>query len=110
MAQKVQILLVDDLTGEDADETVRFSLDGRDYEIDLTAAHAAELRSALEPFVGEGRRVRGAARARTSQPAGSNREKLQRIRAWAQENGHPVNRRGRISLDLQKAYEAAHTN
>src|ERR1700712_2949084 len=106
MAQKVQILLVDDLTGEDADETVRFSLDGSDYEIDLTTGHAAELRAVLEPYVGEGRRLRGAARPKAAQVAGSNREKLQRIRASAQENGHPVSTRGRISTDLQKAYEA----
>ena len=36
VAQKVQTLFVDDLDGSDAEGTVRFGLDGTDYEIDLT--------------------------------------------------------------------------
>ncbi|TMR20990.1 Lsr2 dimerization domain-containing protein, partial [Actinomadura geliboluensis] len=38
MAQKVQVLLVDDLDGGEADETVAFSIDGASYEIDLSGA------------------------------------------------------------------------
>ena len=41
MAQKVQVLLVDDLDGGEADETVAFSLDGVAYEIDLSTNNAA---------------------------------------------------------------------
>ena len=47
MAQKVQVLLVDDLDGSEASSTISFGLDGTDYEIDLNASHAAELRAAL---------------------------------------------------------------
>ncbi|MGH7961888.1 MAG: histone-like nucleoid-structuring protein Lsr2, partial [Candidatus Binatia bacterium] len=47
MAQKVEVLLIDDISGEPADETVRFGLDGKDYEIDLTAKHALALRENL---------------------------------------------------------------
>ncbi|MGH3966503.1 MAG: histone-like nucleoid-structuring protein Lsr2, partial [Pseudonocardiaceae bacterium] len=47
MAQKVAVLLIDDISGEPADETVRFGLDGKDYEIDLTAKHALALRENL---------------------------------------------------------------
>ena len=57
MAQKVQVLLVDDVDGGTADETVTFGLDGVTYEIDLTSAHAAELRDAFAHWVGHARKV-----------------------------------------------------
>ena len=59
MAQKVQVVLVDDIDGGSADETVSFSLDGAAYEIDLSAANAAALREAFAPYVGTARRVGG---------------------------------------------------
>ena len=42
MAQKVQVLLVDDLDGGEATETVAFSLDGTTYEIDLSSDNATQ--------------------------------------------------------------------
>ena len=74
MAQKVQVLLVDDLDGGEADETVTFALDGKTYEIDLTTANADKLRGLLEPYVKGGRRTGGRARvgrgkARAALPA-----------------------------------------
>ena len=51
MAQKVRIILEDDLDGGPADETIRFGLDGAHYEIDLSSANAARLRDAIRPFV-----------------------------------------------------------
>jgi hypothetical protein len=47
MAQKIQTLFIDDLDGSEAEGTVRFGLDGTDYEIDLNAGHAQALRDAL---------------------------------------------------------------
>ena len=44
MAQKIQTLFIDDLDGSAAEGTVRFGLDGTEYEIDLNAGHAKELR------------------------------------------------------------------
>ena len=58
MAQKIQTLLIDDLDGSAADGTVRFGLDGAEYEIDLNARHAQELRDALARYVGAARRAR----------------------------------------------------
>ena len=58
MAQRIETILVDDLdASRAADETVRFGIDGTEYEIDLTARHAAELRSALNVYVGAARRI-----------------------------------------------------
>ena len=51
VAQKIQAIFIDDLDGGDADGTVRFGLDGTEYEIDLNAGHAQALRDALAPYV-----------------------------------------------------------
>lgn len=103
MAQKVQVVLVDDVDGGKADETVKFALDGVTYEIDLTTAHARELRDALAPWVAAGRKVSGrsASRGRSSGDTG-------KIRAWAKQNGFGVSERGRISAEVRAAYNAAH--
>ena len=108
MAQKVQVLLVDDIDGGDADETVTFALDGKAYEIDLTTANAGALRGLLEPYTKHGRRTprathgRGPARA----SSGGNPDTA-KIRAWAKKNGHEVNDRGRVPATLREAYAAA---
>ncbi|MEV5611604.1 Lsr2 family protein [Streptomyces sp. NPDC052225] len=109
MAQKVQVLLVDDLDGGEADETVTFALDGKSYEIDLTTANADKLRSALEDFVKAGRRTGGRAaggRGKARATSGGNQDTAQ-IRAWAKENGHEVNDRGRVPQAIREAYEKA---
>ncbi|WP_026556605.1 histone-like nucleoid-structuring protein Lsr2 [Arthrobacter sp. 35W] len=107
MAQKVEITLVDDLDGNSADETVRFALDGVNYEIDLSDANAAALRGTLEHFIAKGRRVAGRpVRApKAAAPARSNEVGL--IRAWAKSNGYPVRDRGRIQAEIREAYYAA---
>ena len=57
MAQRTQVLLIDDLDGSSADETLNFGLDGAAYEIDLSTANAGLLRKALADYVAAGRRV-----------------------------------------------------
>lgn len=109
MAQKVQVFLVDDLDGGEAEETVTFGLDGTVYEIDLSAGNAAKLREALTPFVDAARKApakgRPAARRGTSRNAPS-RERSAEIRAWAKAAGKPVNERGRIPAKIVAEYEA----
>ena len=108
MAKKVQVLLVDDVDKLPADETVSFSLDGVSYEIDLTSRTP---RAARRP-----RRVDRSRRAHRRSPRhgahrgqGSSRKgDLGAVRAWARENGHKVSDRGRISADVQAAYDKAH--
>src|SRR5437660_12881691 len=62
MAQKVQTLFVDDLDGSEAEGTVRFGLDGTEYEIDLNAKHARQLRDTLARYAAAGRRLSASAR------------------------------------------------
>ena len=108
MAQKVNIILVDDLDGGSADETVRFGLDGASYEIDLSSDNAAELRSALERFVSHGRKTSGGRATRTRTSTGRNQDSAQ-IRQWARDNGYAVNSRGRIQAEIQEAYQKANS-
>ena len=111
MAQKVNIVLVDDLDESEADETVKFGLDGTDYEIDLTTAHAEELREKLAPYVGVARKAEGSSRRRSSgrsAPAASSGPSAAEVREWARENGWEVPDRGRVAADVREAYDAAH--
>ena len=113
MAQKVTVLLVDDIDGGSADETVSFSLDGVSYEIDLSAKNAGKLRDAFAQYVGQARRVgarsaggRSIGRGRARRAGGDNR--TAEIREWARSNGHKVNERGRIPATVVEAYDKAH--
>jgi hypothetical protein len=115
MARKVQVILSDDLDEDvPADETVSFSLDGTNYEIDLSDKNAEELRNAFSRYVQAARKVgRGGGRAsgggRSRATGGRmDREQAGAIRDWARKNGHAVSDRGRIPASVVEAYEAAH--
>ncbi len=108
MAQRVNVVLVDDLDGGDASETVSFGLDGVDYEIDLGDKNAAQLREAFALYVGHGRRTGG--RRRAGQAASSKATggvSAAEIRQWARSNGWDVPERGRVSAEVRSAYDAA---
>ena len=53
--QKFIMKLQDDLTGEAADETIRFGLDGVSFTIDLSEKHADEFHKALTPYLNAAR-------------------------------------------------------
>jgi hypothetical protein len=110
MAQKVNIVLVDDLDGTEATETVSFGLDGTTYEIDLNDANAASLREALSGYLGHARKVTGGGRRtrRSSGGSSSSSSNTKDVREWAKSQGMEVSERGRISADVQQAYDAAH--
>ena len=111
MAQKYIVQLVDDLTQQPIDdgsgESVRFSLDGVSYTIDLTSDHAEEFRSALTPYVNAARKADVAVRAKASTGTRAPKGDLKAIREWANSNGYTVSSRGRIPADVQTAYTAA---
>lgn len=106
MAQKVHIVLVDDIDQSDAEETVAFGLDGKEYTIDLNAANARSLRDALAPYVAHARPV--GSRGRRSAAKSTGGPAPSEIRAWARENGFDVPERGRVSAEVREAYAAAH--
>lgn len=108
MAQKIHLVLIDDVDGSTADETVTFALDGVTYEIDLNAANAAKLRDSLATWVGSARRIAGrSTRGRRPKAPGASTDTTA-IREWARANGYTVNERGRVPAEVKAAYEAAH--
>ena len=106
MAQKVHIVLEDDLDGSEATQTVSFGLDGTSYEIDLNDKNAAALRDAVATYVGHGRKVSGGRRGRRSTASSTSGASAKEIRDWARSNGHKVPERGRIPSNVREAFEA----
>jgi hypothetical protein len=112
VAQKITTLFIDDIDGGAAEGTVRFALDGTEYEIDLNAQHSEELRSALGKYVNHARKVGGTTRragraaGRGGRGAGSALNTTE-IRNWARENGYDIKDRGRVPADLVAKYQAA---
>ncbi|WP_030689650.1 histone-like nucleoid-structuring protein Lsr2 [Streptomyces sp. NRRL B-1347] len=109
MAQKTVIEFFDDLSGEKSDEiqTHDFSLNGVEYEIDLTPENYDKLDAALRPFIDSGRkkgRAKRGARTRGAAVGPSADE----VRAWAKGNGYEVNDRGRVPTAIREAYDKAH--
>ncbi len=109
MAQKIQTLFIDDIDGTQAEGTVRFGLDGAEYEIDLNADHAQALRNALAPYARAGRRVAGSARrpGRAGRKAPAGGLDATEVREWAKGQGIEVKDRGRVPADLIARFRAA---
>ena len=113
MAQRVNVVLVDDIDGSEAAETVTFGLDGVQYEIDLSTDNADKFRDVLAPYVGHARRSGGRRRSsgsggRANGSASRSGASAADIRAWARDNGWDVPDRGRVSAEVREAYDAAH--
>lgn len=103
MAQRVEIILSDDVDGSLAAGTVNFAFEGVSYEIDLSEQNQSKLREQLSPWIANARKVRRTSaqkRNRAGGPTGSE------IRAWAQEKGMQVSARGRVPAEIKAAYEA----
>ena len=109
MAQKIQTLFIDDLDGSAAEGTVRFGLDGTEYEIDLNTKHAQELRDALTRYAGAARRADGTARrpARGTRRGSASGLNTTEVREWAKAQGIEVKNRGRVPGELVVKFKAA---
>jgi hypothetical protein len=111
MAQKVQTLLIDDLDGGEAESTVRFGLDGTEYEIDLSAENAEALRKVLARYVEVGRRAPGSAARRSGRSgrraAHADGASSTAVREWAKSQGIEVKDRGRVPAELVVKFQAA---
>ena len=103
MAQRVEVILEDDIDGGPADETVRFALNGTQYEIDLSSEHAQALRGSLAGYIEHARKASAASR----QTRGARkRTDTSAVREWAREHGKEISGRGRIPASVMKEYEA----
>ena len=107
MAQKIQTLFIDDLDGGEAAGTVRFALDGTQYEIDLSASHSEELRKALEQYISHARRTGGTARRAARGSRGNGAIDTAKVREWAKEQGIEIKDRGRVPANVVEKYQTA---
>jgi len=107
MAQQVQVSFVDDIDGSVAEGTVSFVLDKTAFEIDLSDSNATKLRESLAPYISAARRTDGGTRPsrRTSTRPAGRRNDIKAIRAWAEAQGMKISGRGRISAEVQHAYD-----
>lgn len=94
MAQRIEVILVDDLDGTPAKETVQFSIDGNHFEIDLSEENAREFRAQIRKYSRKGRPMKPM----------SPKNEASEIRQWAIENGYEINERGRLRRDVIEAY------
>ena len=93
----------------EAEGTVRFGLDGTEYEIDLNAGHAQALREALARYIRAARRAGGGARrpARGGRRAAAGGVNNSEIREWAKGQGIEVKDRGRVPAEVVARFNAA---
>jgi hypothetical protein len=107
MAQKIQTLFIDDIDGGAAEGTVRFGLDGTEYEIDLNAQHTEELRTVLANYVAHGRKAPGTRRAFRGRRSGAGVVDTAKVREWARGQGFDIKERGRVPANVVEKYQAA---
>ena len=112
MAKTVVVKLTDDIDGGDADETIHFALDGKSYEIDLSATNAATFRETLKPYIEKGRGAGSGARPRPSRPSRPPAEQTLYSQLSADEKAHfrawaNMATARRISDARVKSWEAA---
>jgi hypothetical protein len=105
MAQRKIVSLVDDLDGGTATQTVKFGLDGVEYEIDLSDKNATKLRKAVAIYTEHGRKLSRSGRPYRQVNVGPAPRD---VRIWARANGYDVPERGRVPREVREAYEKAH--
>lgn len=112
-------VLVDDLDGTELPETAKpitLSLGRTTYALYLSEKNHGKLLDALNPFIENAETISGSSRTAPS-TAGTDKEKLKAVRAWAQSTGYKYKNaageevtlgdRGRIPQEVIDAYESA---
>lgn len=113
--EHTNVELIDDIDGSTATTTIEFTINGKNYIIDLSDENAAEFNKALAPYIEHARRARATKKKTASRKPRSSseasrikRQKSAQIRAWALENGITVAKRGVLNQSAIDAYETAH--
>jgi hypothetical protein len=118
MAKRTQILLIDDIDGSEAKDSIEFGINGQLWSIDLSEAHLKELMDGLSKFIDAGTALgkyhvgpgrKGAISTARRVPAGVNRDRNAAIRAWCETQPDiTISSRGRIPDWVVAKFEAAH--
>jgi nucleoid-associated protein Lsr2 len=92
-----------------SESTVRFGLDGTEYEIDLNAEHARALRDGLARYVSAARRAGGGARrpARGGRRVSASGLDTTEVCERAKAQGIEVKDRGRVPAEVAARFRAA---
>jgi hypothetical protein len=111
MAKQVHTSLVDDIDGGPAAETIAFSFQGRDYQIDLSEVNAARFRSMMSEYAEHARKTSVRRTPSRSRRSTESRRRAAAIREWARASGmEDIGSRGRIPQQVIDRYEAAHAD
>ncbi|WP_420042011.1 Lsr2 dimerization domain-containing protein [Gordonia sp. MP11Mi] len=99
------IRVFDDVNGAEIDdyETVKWSLDGIQYEFDASREHAEEFRNHVTAYIAASRPASEQLGRRTTTSRSTSH-----VREWAIANGYSFGARGRVPKYVQIAYEAVH--
>jgi len=108
MATRIVTEVSDDIDGSEANQTIRFALDGVEYEIDLSDRNAIRFRESIAEFVGLARKVGGGRGGKLATSARGDKSQIGRMREWLSEHGYEVSDRGRIPAWLQQVYHDRH--
>ena len=107
MAKQIIESLIDDLDGSPATQTILVGIDGVMVSLDLNDKNANVLRTLMNPYLENGRRVRSGGAGRGATKArGTDKDRNQTIRQWALDSGVELPTRGRIAMAVQDAYDA----
>lgn len=98
-------VFLDDLTGEEANTSLKFGLDDNVYEIDLNDQHATELRETLEKYVRVARPAENVQRIGRGDVEGTNTSNSREIRRWAKKQGYNIKGFGRIPANVRREWE-----
>lgn len=115
--EHTSVELVDDIDGSTATTTIEFTVNDKNYIIDLSEENAAAFNAVLAPYIEHARRARATKKNKnatrksrsSSEAARAKRQRNTEIRTWALENGVNVSKRGQLGQSTIAAYEAAHT-
>lgn len=104
MAEK--LVVIDDLDGTEGATTRTFSIDGEDYQIDLTDANHKKMIKAFEKYTQFGRKVSRAPRRAVRSPARAPHGGVDNdtLREWARKKGMTVSSRGRVRKEIVDAF------
>lgn len=111
VAQKISVTFACDYDSREIPEgehmTRAFSLDGRDYELDLCEKHSEKFDEVIRRFVDRARKVTGRG-GRGKRRTAAHRQHSADVRAWAKDSGMDISERGRIPADVIAKYNANH--
>ncbi len=114
MAKATVEVLVDDLDGSEAVETIQLGWNGEWRELDLSKRNRAGLTRVFDKYWNAARPTtenaprRRKRRAKAAPRKASNKKRDPKaIRAWANDNGVPVPAKGRIPADVERQFHEA---